>query len=113
MRVRRTDGSVADRSVSQLSGGEYRRVSLALSFAFVDFMQARLGISCNVLVLDEVMEHLDIDGQAAMARVLKQLPAETTIVIAHGLASDALYGDFQAVDVVEKLGDCSTVKVAE
>ena len=31
-----------------------------------------------------------------MARVLRELGAETTLVIAHGLASDALYGDFDA-----------------
>ena len=87
-------------------------ISLALSLAFADFARSRLGLSCNVLVLDEVMQHLDVDGQAAMARVLKGLHAETTIVIAHGLASDALYGDFDAIDVVEKAGDVSTVRVA-
>ena len=46
-----------------------------------------------------------------MARVLKGLGAETTIVIAHGLASDALYGDFDTVDVVEKRGEESRVRV--
>ena len=48
-----------------------------------------------------------------MARVLKRMnSAETTIVIAHGLASDALYGEFEAIDVVEKRGDVSEVRVA-
>ena len=47
-----------------------------------------------------------------MARVLRELGAETTLVIAHGLASDALYGDFDAIDVVEKVGDVSGVRVA-
>ena len=54
MRVRRADGSFAERSVAQLSGGEWRRVGLALSLAFADFARARAGLSCNVLVLDEV-----------------------------------------------------------
>ena len=111
--VRKADGSRVERSIGQLSGGEWRRVGLALSLAFADFSRQRLGLSCNVLVLDEVMQHMDIDGQAAMARVLKALNSETTIVIAHGLASDALYGDFEAVDIVEKgLGDASRVRVA-
>ena len=109
--MRRADGSLAERSISQLSGGEWRRVGLALSLAFADFSQQRLGFSCNVLVLDEVMQHMDVDGQAAMARVLKALQVETTIVIAHGLASDALYGDFETVDVVERLGDSSRVRL--
>ena len=43
---------------------------------------------------------MDVDGQAAMARVLRGLGVETTVVIAHGLASDALYGDFDAIDVI-------------
>ena len=64
MRVRRADGSHVERSVAQLSGGEWRRVGLALSLAFADFARARLGLSCNVLVLDEVMQHMDVDGQA-------------------------------------------------
>ena len=38
-----------------------------------------------------------------MARVLRELGAETTLVIAHGLASDTLYGDFDAIDIVEKV----------
>tara|TARA_B110001469_G_C9406839_1_gene208593 strand:- start:174 stop:428 length:255 start_codon:yes stop_codon:yes gene_type:complete len=41
--------------------------------------------------------------EAAMARVLRELGAETTLVIAHGLASDTLYGDFDAIDIVEKV----------
>lgn len=47
-----------------------------------------------------------------MARVLRELGAETTLVIAHGLASDTLYGDFDAIDIVEKVGDASTVRLA-
>lgn len=110
--VRKADGSYAERTISQLSGGEWRRVGLALSLAFADFARQRVGLSCNVLVLDEVMQHMDVDGQAAMARVLKALGTETTIVIAHGLASDALYGDFDAVDIVEKRDEESKVKVS-
>ena len=52
------------------------------------------------MVLDEVMQHMDVDGQAAMSRVLQTLGVDTAIVIAHGLASDALYGDFDSIDVV-------------
>ena len=44
-----------------------------------------------------------------MARVLRELGAETTLVIAHGLASDALYGDFDAIDVVEKVSQYSAL----
>jgi DNA repair exonuclease SbcCD ATPase subunit len=52
--VRLSDGSLASRSLAQTSGGEWRRLSLALSLAFADFARVRLGVQCNVLVLDEV-----------------------------------------------------------
>ena len=111
VRVRRRDGSFVERSVSQLSGGEWRRIGLALSLAFADFLAQRLSLSTNVLVLDEVMQHMDVDGQAAMAQVLKELNRETTLVIAHGLASDTLSGEFESVDTVEKIGDQSFVHI--
>ena len=112
VRLRRSDGSLAARSISQLSGGEWRRVALALSLAFADLARMRTGVSCNVLVLDEVMQQMDIAGQSAMARVIKALGVETTIVIAHGLASDELYGDFDQIDVVERAGDTSIVRTS-
>ena len=39
--------------ISQLSGGEWRRVALGLSLAFSDFVQQRGAVSSNLLVLDE------------------------------------------------------------
>lgn len=112
VRVRREDGSLAERSVSQLSGGEWRRLGLALSLAFADFAKQRAGLGCNLLVLDEVMQHMDAEGQAAMAQLLGSLGIDSTLVIAHGLASDSLYGAFDAIDVVEKRGDASAVRLS-
>ncbi|EOD05356.1 hypothetical protein EMIHUDRAFT_199030 [Emiliania huxleyi CCMP1516] len=106
----RADGSETSRSVSQLSGGEWRRLALALSLAFADFSRGRLGLSCSYVVFDEVMQHMDAEGQAAMAHLLRSLPYDTAVVIAHGLASDSLYGAFDAIDVVEKVGDSSSVR---
>ena len=57
------------------------------------------------------MQHIDTDGQAAMARLLKDLKRETTIVIAHGLSSDSLYGEFDEIDLVHKVSDVSRVAV--
>lgn len=41
---------------------------------------------------------------------LRGLHFDTAIVIAHGLHADSLYGAFDAIDVVEKLGDTSRVR---
>ena len=43
------------RSVRQLSGGERRRVALALALGFAELASARTGLRCNLLVLDEVI----------------------------------------------------------
>ena len=58
------------------------------------------------------MQGMDAEGQTSMATVLRSLKVDTAIVIAHGLASDALYGAFDAVDVVEKRRDASAVRLA-
>ncbi len=47
------------RSVRQLSGGERRRVALALALGFADLASARTGLRCNLLVLDEVGTSLE------------------------------------------------------
>lgn len=46
--------TVRERSVRQLSGGERRRVALALALGFADLISARSRLRCNLLVLDEV-----------------------------------------------------------
>ena len=38
----------------QLSGGERRRVALALLLGFADLISARGRLQCNLIVLDEV-----------------------------------------------------------
>lgn len=43
-----------ERSVRQLSGGERRRVALALGLGFLDLAAQRGNFRCNLLVLDEV-----------------------------------------------------------
>lgn len=62
--TRASDGGFRDRSLSQLSGGQWRRTSLALELAFAELARQRSRFSCNVLVLDEVLSQLDSYGRA-------------------------------------------------
>ena len=39
-------------------GGERRRVALALALAYADLASERGGVRCDLLVLDEVLQHL-------------------------------------------------------
>lgn len=72
--ARAADGSFRDRSLSQLSGGQWRRCSLALELAFAELTRQRSRFSCNVLVLDEVLSQLDSHGRARV-RVVAARPA--------------------------------------
>jgi hypothetical protein len=54
IRVRAAGGEMRQRSVAQLSGGEKKRVALALGLGYAELAAARARLSSNVLVLDEV-----------------------------------------------------------
>jgi ABC-type nitrate/sulfonate/bicarbonate transport system ATPase subunit len=43
-----------ERSIAQLSGGEKKRVALALGLGFAEVVAARGRLTSNILVLDEV-----------------------------------------------------------
>ncbi|PRW45242.1 ABC transporter (ISS) isoform C [Chlorella sorokiniana] len=96
------------RSVRQLSGGERRRVALALALGFSELAAQRGRLRSNLIVLDEVMQHLDGEGCLRVAQLLKQLPYSSVLVVAqaHSLQTQV----FDATDVVVKSGGHSTVE---
>lgn len=49
----RSEAGLKERSIRQLSGGERRRVALALALGFADLIAGRGQIRCNLIVLDE------------------------------------------------------------
>lgn len=105
-----TAGEYRQRSVRQLSGGERRRVALALALGFSELAARRGRLRSNMLILDEVMQHLDSEGCLRVAALLKSLPYSTVLVVAqaHSLATQA----FDAVDVVVKRGGGSVLDAA-
>lgn len=52
--VRSADGSLRERGLSQLSGGQWRRVSMALDLAFAEVVRRRGILRSNIIVMDEV-----------------------------------------------------------
>jgi DNA repair exonuclease SbcCD ATPase subunit len=68
-----------------LSGGEKQRVDLILQLAIRDLLTSYLGLSANILVLDEVTDFLDKKSCQAVMRLLeKELQTvESVFIISH------------------------------
>lgn len=52
--VRTADGRFQERGLAQLSGGQWRRVSMALDLAFTEVVRRRGTLRSNFMVMDEV-----------------------------------------------------------
>jgi len=67
------------------SGGEKRRVDLAVALAFNDFISSRSGKRFNILLLDEVFEGVDAEGLYYVIKVLEDLARRksSVFVITH------------------------------
>ena len=55
-----SEGGLKERSIRQLSGGERRRVALALALGFADLVSGRGQLRCNLIVLDEVLQPVGV-----------------------------------------------------
>ena len=103
-------------TASSRAGGQWRRLSLALSLAFSECSLERTGTSCNLLVLDEVMQHLDTEGCMRVGKLLEDLISRqltcfsTVLVILQTSVGEELGDAFDEVDVIVKRHDCSSVQ---
>jgi len=66
---------------NQSSGGERKRIDLAISLAFAHIMRLRSSVEINILFLDELAESIDTDGIEGLDRSLKELGKDRTIFI--------------------------------
>ena len=90
-----------DAIYDSLSGGERRKVDLAVMLAQRDLSGHLAGMSCNILILDEVLESLDESATQVCLSLLEQqsqnvdsmfiishnnyaLPVDSTIVVTKG-----------------------------
>lgn len=90
-----------DAIYDSLSGGERRKVDIAVMLAQRDLSSHLAGMSCNILILDEVLESLDESATQVCLSLLEQqsqnvdsmfiishnnyaLPVDSTIVVTKG-----------------------------
>jgi DNA repair exonuclease SbcCD ATPase subunit len=116
------DGEFKFRPLSTLSGGQWRRCSLAMSLAFADLMAKRGRFRSSLLVLDEPLTHLDRSGRDKFGNVIRRLVApgggpradfgmSTVLVILQDLAAEELEEAFDSIDTVVRDGGDSHVEV--
>jgi hypothetical protein len=116
------DGEFKVRPLSTLSGGQWRRCSLAMSFAFADLMAKRGRFRSSLLVLDEPLTHLDRSGRNRFGEVVRNLVVSsdgsrsdfgmsTVLVILQDLAAEELEEAFDSIDTVVRQGGDSHVEV--
>jgi DNA repair exonuclease SbcCD ATPase subunit len=70
--------------ISALSGGERARVNCAALLGIRKLMQSISNSRINLLILDETIENLDLDGKEKLVEVLLGEPHLNTFVISHG-----------------------------
>jgi DNA repair exonuclease SbcCD ATPase subunit len=78
-----TDNGI-DIDILALSGGERARVNVATLLAIRKLMQSLSQSRINLLILDETIEALDVDGKEKLIEVLLKEESLNTILVSHG-----------------------------
>jgi DNA repair exonuclease SbcCD ATPase subunit len=89
-----------------LSGGERARVNVATLLAIRKLMQTLSSSRINLLILDETVEALDIDGKERLIEVLLREEHLNTFLVSHGFSHPLL----EKVNVV-KSNNISQIEV--
>jgi DNA repair exonuclease SbcCD ATPase subunit len=133
--VRAGDGEYRERPLGSLSGGQWRRCSLALTLGFAELVARRGHLRPSLLVLDEPLTHLDSAGRANVGRLLRKmlrkandgvasgsmvsaglaygLSVSTILIILQDLAAEELAESFDYIDEVIRIDGISKVMLDE
>lgn len=84
-----TDNS-KDIDILALSGGERARVNVATLLAIRKLMQSLSSSRINLLILDETVETLDVDGKERLVEVLLREEYLNTFLVSHGFTHPLL-----------------------
>lgn len=91
-----------------LSGGEKRKVNLAIMLALQDLQNKLSKVQCNLIFFDEVGENLDSISMQAIATLLHTLkneyPNKVVFVITHNEYLKNAFSEYPHIDVVKNKG---------
>lgn len=79
-----------DIDIVALSGGERARVNAATLLAIRKLMQSLSSSRINLLILDETVEALDVDGKERLVEVLLREEYLNTFLVSHGFSHPLL-----------------------
>jgi DNA repair exonuclease SbcCD ATPase subunit len=85
-----------DIDIVALSGGERARVNTATLLAIRKLMQSLSSARINLLILDETIDALDVDGKEKLIEVLLEEEHLNTFLVSHGF-SHPLLGKITAI----------------
>ena len=95
------------RSIGALSGGEFRRLSLAIDLALADVVCSRISVYPNILFLDEAFEGLDATGREIVMDMLSDMinTKEAIYVVDHATELKTAFSN--TFNLVKKNGKTS------
>ena len=73
-----------DIEILALSGGERARVNVAALLGIRKLMQSLSNVRINLLILDETIENLDLEGKEKLVEILLKEEYLNTFVVSHG-----------------------------
>jgi DNA repair exonuclease SbcCD ATPase subunit len=102
------DGRISERNYKSWSGGEKKRVSLAIDFGLSRLVAKRARKNYDLLILDELFKHVDAAGGEAIAEMLNELRSEKSsiFVIEH---NPDMISRFENRILVRRKGSRSTI----
>ena len=95
-------------SFISLSGGEKRKVNMAIMLALQELQNQISRTQCNLMFFDEVAENLDSNSMEAMYNLLNILknkhPNKVFLLITHNNYLLELFSEAQKIEVVKSKG---------
>lgn len=98
--------SYDDKMYEDLSGGEKQKVDLIVQFSLRDMLCKYLDFSCNILVLDEITDNLDLVGCDRIIDMIttKLTDIESVYIISHRSSDLSIPYDSELVVVKNEQG---------